>query len=46
MAEQQVWSGLAVTVGASRILHWNWTGWANNSDVPFENGSGHFNSYF
>jgi hypothetical protein len=36
MAEQQVWSGLAVTVGASRILHWNWTGRANNSNVPLK----------
>jgi hypothetical protein len=34
MAEQQVWAGLSVTAGASRILHWNWTGWANNMDVP------------
>ena len=34
MTEQQVWSGLSVSSGASRILHWNWTGWANNMDVP------------
>ena len=36
MPETQVSSVLSVSVGASRILHWNWTGRANNSDVPLK----------
>ena len=36
MTETQVWSGLAVLAGQSRILHWNWTGGPNNSDVPLK----------
>jgi hypothetical protein len=36
MTEQQVSSVLSVVAGASRILHWNWTGRANNSNVPLK----------
>lgn len=35
MAEKQVWSGLSVVAGQSRILYWTW-GTANNSIVPLK----------